>query len=80
MDDAALLAFAADQSRLLVSHDVRTLPAHFAALLADGQHSAGVILIPWHVGQREAIEALSFIWQVSIAEEWMDVLDYLPWR
>jgi hypothetical protein len=34
--------------------------------------------MPWQVSHGEAIEALSLVWEVSSAEEWIDVLDYLP--
>lgn len=80
MDDASLLAFAADRGRVLLSHDYRTMPEHFSGLLAHGKHSAGVILISWQASYREAIEALSLVWEVSSAEEWIDVLAHLPWR
>ncbi|HEY7357965.1 MAG TPA: DUF5615 family PIN-like protein, partial [Ktedonobacterales bacterium] len=32
--DPALIAFAAEQGRVLVSHDFSTMPTHFAAFLA----------------------------------------------
>jgi hypothetical protein len=43
--DPIRLARAAEQGRMLVSHDVNTMPGHFAAFLASGQHSPGVFLI-----------------------------------
>ncbi len=43
--DPAVLAFAAQAGRVIASHDLRTMPTHFADFLASGQHSAGLMLI-----------------------------------
>lgn len=52
--DPEVLAIAARQGRILVSHDRRTMPTHFSTLLMSGQHSAGVILLPQEGSIREA--------------------------
>ena len=46
MTDPEVLALAAQQQRVLVSHDVSTLPAHFRAFRNRGKHSPGVLLVP----------------------------------
>ena len=46
MKDDQVLKLAAESQRVLVSHDVGTMPAHFRALREAGNHSAGVFLIP----------------------------------
>ena len=46
MDDLAVLALAAERQRVLVSHDVGTMPAHFRAFRRAGKHSPGVFLVP----------------------------------
>jgi len=43
MSDAAVLALAAQRQRVLVSHDVGTMPAEFRALRKAARHSSG----PW---------------------------------
>lgn len=50
--DPDVLAIAAQQQRVLVSHDRKTMPAEFAAFIANSQ-SAGVII----VSRRLPIEA-----------------------
>lgn len=63
--------------RLLVTHDRRSMPAHFGALAAT-QSSAGVLIVPQNLPVRDAIEDLILIWACCEAEEWVDVLDFLP--
>ena len=45
MKDPEILALAAEQHRVLVSHDVGTMTAHFRAFRKAGNVSAGVFLI-----------------------------------
>lgn len=77
LDDQAVLAYAAREGRLLVSHDRRTMPGHFANFIATGT-SAGVILISQHLPIMQAVEDLILIWEASEAEEWVNRLDSLP--
>ena len=42
MKDPEVLAVAAEQRRVLVSHDVSTMPAHFREFRHAGKYSAGV--------------------------------------
>ena len=45
LDDEAVLRLAASQSRILVSHDKRTMPAALASFVASGGTSPGVLLV-----------------------------------
>jgi hypothetical protein len=78
MNDLDVLALAAERQRVLVSHDVGTMPAHFRALRNSGKHSAGVFLIPQGLDVGTAIDELVLIWLASEAPEWEDRLDWLP--
>lgn len=78
MKDPAVLALAADQQRVLVSHEVGTMPAHFRALRESGKHSGGVFLIPQTLDIGTAIDELLLIWLASEASEWIDRLEWLP--
>jgi hypothetical protein len=46
MGDPEVLALAAAQHRVLVSHDVGSMPLHFGAFKRSGKRSPGVFLIP----------------------------------
>jgi hypothetical protein len=45
LDDEAVLRLAASQSRILVSHDKRTMPKALASFVASGGASPGVLLV-----------------------------------
>lgn len=76
-DDLTVLQVATDQGRILVSHDLRTLPEHFRQFVAC-QSSPGVFLIPQYVPLSPAIEELLMLWVASEAEEWQNQVHYLP--
>ena len=78
MKDPEVLALAAGQQRVLVSHDVGTMPAHFRAFTNADKRSAGVFLIPQSLDVRTAIEELLLIWIASDASDWENRLEWLP--
>lgn len=78
MNDPEVLALAAERHRLLVSHDVGTMPAHFRAFKNAGKHSAGVLLVPQSLDVGAAIDQLLLIWLASEASEWENRIAWLP--
>ena len=74
--DPDILAFAARENRILVSHDYRTMPVHFQEFVSK-QSSPGVFLIPQKSAVAAAIDALVLIWAASEAEEWRNRLTYV---
>jgi Domain of unknown function (DUF5615) len=65
MHDAEVLALAAGLRRVLVSHDVGTMPPHFQSFRKAGNHSSGVFLIPQFLEVGVAIDELLLIWAAS---------------
>ena len=78
MNDPAVLALAAKQQRVLVSHDAGTMPKHFRNFKNAGNQSSGVFLINQNLDIGTAIEELLLIWLVSEASEWTNRLEWLP--
>lgn len=78
ISDSAVLARAAQQGRILVSHDYKTMPRYFAEFVARGGCSAGVFLVSQHLPIRVAIEELVVIWAASEPGEWRDRLVRIP--
>ncbi len=79
--DSALLDFAAQQDRVLITYDRNTMTRHFRDRLNRGKRSPGVFILP----QDEAaigriIESLLLIWAASEAAEWSNQIIYLPFR
>jgi hypothetical protein len=75
--DPEVLAIAAQQHRVLVSHARKTMPSEFAEFIANSQ-SAGVIIVSRRLPIEVIIEELLIIWAVSSAEEWIDRIAKLP--
>ena len=78
VEDPQLLAWAADNERILVTHDHQTMPGHVADRIAAGGHIAGVVIVPQQLQIRRAIDDLELIVMCSSASEWIDVVRYLP--
>jgi hypothetical protein len=77
LPDSDVLAAAACEGRILVSHDHHTMPVHFANFIAT-QQNPGVFLLSQDLLIRIAVEELLLIWEASEAEEWSNTLHYLP--
>lgn len=73
VEDPLVLLFAAQQQRVLVSHDRRTLPRHFEKFI-ESQRSPGVIIIPQSLPIGTAAELLHLLWAASDAEELVNVV------
>lgn len=71
--DSGVLAAAADQGRVLVSHDRRTLPGHFKNFI-EARTSPGVIIVSQKLPIAEAAELLHLLWIASDAEEYVNIV------
>jgi len=77
MEDPEVLKLGAARGRIIVTHDVRTMLAHFGDFVAV-QPCPGLILAPKKMPIGAAIEDLLVIWQVSEAAEWVNQMRRLP--
>lgn len=77
LSDLEVLALAASESRVLVSHDRRTLPHHFAGFVAEAT-SAGVLIVSQKLPVVKVVEELVLIWAATAAEEWENHIRSLP--
>jgi predicted nuclease of predicted toxin-antitoxin system len=57
--DPSLLAWAAELNRILVTHDIKTIPKYAYERVVAGQPMPGVIVVPETLDIGEAIEQLS---------------------
>jgi predicted nuclease of predicted toxin-antitoxin system len=79
--DPALLAEAQRLDRILLTHDINTMPGYFAdflASLSENEHSPGVMLVAQGLSIGVAIQELYMVWACSPHEEWRDRFTYLP--
>ena len=75
--DEKVLEITAKEQRILVSHDRRTMPLHFADFITRNT-SYGVLIVPQDILIAEAIENIILIWSASDVKEWIDRIFYLP--
>ena len=76
--DPAVLAFAAEQGRVLVTSDFRTMPSYFGEFLQAEGSSPGVFLVKQHAPIARVIDALVLVWAASDADEWRDRIVEIP--
>lgn len=75
--DPEVLAIAARDGRLLVTHDRKTMPAEFGQFMMS-QRSSGVLILSQKLPISEAINVIILVWEASTAEEWVDQIMTFP--
>ena len=80
VDDRGVLEIAAAEGRILVTHDFRTMPKHFANFLSAGRSSPGVFLVQQRTTLALIIDDLVLIWTASEPEDWANRIVQIPLR
>lgn len=76
--DSDLLKWAAKNRRIMLTHDVNTMP-HFAnQLLHQGEPMAGVIVVPEEMGIGPAIRDLEMLIECSWESDFYEWVEHLP--
>ena len=76
--DAELLARAVADDRIVLTHDVQTMPAFAIARVRNGQAMPGLLVVPQRIPIGRAIEELTMAVLCSDQSEWRDRVIYLP--
>jgi hypothetical protein len=77
LPDPKVLERVAEEGRILVTHDLQTMPRHFEAFITTHQ-SAGLLLVPQSLPIVVAVDDLLLSWSTMDAEEWINLMWYLP--
>ena len=77
-DDPTVLQWAAGDDRILLTHDVTTMPTYASDRLEAGLPMPGLFLIPQDRRISEVIDNLLLIVKVSLDNEWDGQIRYLP--
>jgi uncharacterized protein DUF5615 len=77
LGDAEALALAARSGRILVSHDRKTMPIHFAEFVQT-HTSPGVFIISQKTDLLSVIEGLLLVRTTTEAEEWVNTICTIP--
>jgi len=77
-DDPTVLEWAAQDNRILLTHDQATIPDYAYDRVARGLVMPGVFLIHTHLPVGQAIAAILLPALASAMDEWRDQVAYLP--
>jgi hypothetical protein len=77
LSDGEVLALAATDKRILVTHDAKTMPRHFADFV-QSHESVGVIVVPQHPPVSTVVDELPLIASATSPEDWTNRICYLP--
>lgn len=77
-DDPAVLAWAAREGRVLLTHDVSTITRYAYERVQAGQRMPGVFEVSRAVPVGRAIEDLLLLAECSFDDEWEGQVRYLP--
>lgn len=75
--DPEVLAIAARDNRILVSHDRETMPDHFSRFIEEST-SPGLLIVSQKLDLGDSIEQILLVWTASEAEEWINRIGYFP--
>ena len=77
LPDSDVLAFAAGEDRVLLSHDVTTMPGHFRHFLEE-RESPGIILVRQDRSIRSIMEGINLVWSQWTPEDLRNSMRWLP--
>jgi hypothetical protein len=76
--DSQLLTWAAQEGRIIVTHDRKTMPTSASDSMSAGEDIAGLFLVPRSMPLHRVIEDLELMIRCSENEEWLNIIRYLP--
>jgi predicted nuclease of predicted toxin-antitoxin system len=77
LSDLEVLALAAQEDRILVSHDRRTMPRAFAEFIRT-RASPGLFLVSQKSDLLLTIEDLLLVWTASTSKDWTNHIAIIP--
>ncbi|HEX8195841.1 MAG TPA: DUF5615 family PIN-like protein [Pyrinomonadaceae bacterium] len=76
--DTEVLEWAANENRIILTHDVTTMTKHAFDRVELGLKMPGVIEVSQNIQIGEAVEELILIAECSLENEWLNQVIYLP--
>ena len=78
VDDPSILAWAADNDRIILTHDRATMPEFAYERLVKEEPMIGLFVINDRMPIRQAIDELSLLIDCTEQAEWKGIVLYLP--
>lgn len=79
-DDPTILEWAADEGRVLLTHDVSTITRYAYERVEAGKRMPGVFEVSRGIPMGVVIEDLILLTECSLEDEWEGQVRYLPLR
>jgi hypothetical protein len=79
-DDPQLLEWAAQQDRILLTHDVQTIPGYAYERVVAGLPMPGIIEVSTQIGIGEAVEALCILIGAGTPTDFENQVRFVPLR
>ncbi len=76
--DLVVLEWAARETRVLLTHDIRTMRRHAYARVEAGLPMPGVFVVPQSLPIGQAIEEVLLLAECSVEGEWEGQVRFLP--
>lgn len=76
--DTEVLAWAAHENRLILTHDFATMIDFAYSRVADNLEMPGVIAVPQDLPIGETIEAIVVLIECSLEDEWKNQVVFVP--
>ncbi|MDY7013540.1 MAG: DUF5615 family PIN-like protein [Cyanobacteriota bacterium] len=76
--DPEILHYLETSKRLLVTDNRKSIPGHLEEYWAAGGHIWGLFWLRPYATMGEWAEELFAVWEASDAEEWIDIVDWIP--
>ncbi|MCA9970898.1 MAG: DUF5615 family PIN-like protein [Anaerolineales bacterium] len=77
-EDPIVLAWAAENGRILLTHDQRTIPGFAFDRISRGETMAGVIVVPVTIAPGQVIDDILLIIDASSQADWVNQVQRLP--
>ncbi|MFN0279122.1 MAG: DUF5615 family PIN-like protein [Pyrinomonadaceae bacterium] len=77
IDDMEVLSIAAAEQRIIITHDRKTMPQHFAEFIIDNA-CPGVFVVSQLAPVNQVINDLILIWHATESEEYVNSIRTLP--
>jgi hypothetical protein len=77
-NDSFVLAWAAAENRVLLTHDVNTMTFHFKQRVYKGLSSPGILFVSQSLGVGRAVDELVLLAEYSFEDEYQNQMIFIP--
>lgn len=79
-EDPDVLAWAAAEDRIVITHDKRTMPPFAYRRVADGDPMPGLLVVDDQAQVAIVLDNLESLVGASTQSEWAGIVEYLPFK